>query len=225
MDVDESSAGGVAPSGNQEDESIPMCTVCNHRHVQGVRCTVCGHVGRSQIYQKMRARANTKRAVRTLFYDGAAFAQCSDDWDVIMELRRRVYCVECSIPFEQEFDELLEKTSRHAVCYGALYHVCPYSRAARGSPSSRVRFPLVFLLSVGDAPTAFARYRLFKAADGAVGAEVDRLAVLQVYRRSGFTRQILQDVLADAQKYTNNTLSVLRLATVADSWMQVSLLY
>ena len=120
MDVDDSVSGGgtIAPLDSQDDESIPMCTVCNHRHVLGVRCTVCGHVGRSQIYQKMRARANLKRVVRTLFYDGAAFAQSSDDWDVIMELRRRVYCVECSIPFEQEFDELLEKTSRHAVCYG-----------------------------------------------------------------------------------------------------------
>ena len=75
--------------------------------------------------------------------------------------------------------------------------------------------------TVGDAPTAFARYRLFKAVDGAIGAEVDRLAVMQVYRRAGFTRQILHDVLADAQKFTDNTVSVLRLTTVADSWMKV----
>ena len=170
-----------------------MCLVCNHRHVQGQKCSVCGHVGRSMIYQKMRHRANLKRAVKTLFYDGSTFIHCSDDWDMICELRKRVYCTECSIPTEVEFNELLEKTSRHVVCY------------------------------VGDAPTAVARYRLSKSAEGVIGAEIDRLAVLALYRGGGFSRRILQDILQDAQTYTGNAVASIRLSTICDSWMQLKL--
>ena len=37
------------------NESLaPLCNVCGHNHVQGVKCHICGHVGRSQIYQKMK---------------------------------------------------------------------------------------------------------------------------------------------------------------------------
>lgn len=171
-------------------EEIPMCLVCNHRHVQGQKCCICGHVGRSMIYQKMRNRANLKRAVKSLFYDGSAFVNCSDDWDMICELRKRVFCAECSIPAELEFNELLEKTSRHVVCY------------------------------VGDAPTSVARYRLFKSAEGVIGAEIDRLAVMPIYRGGGFSRRILQDILDDAQKFTDNSVTVIRLSTIHDSWMK-----
>ena len=172
---------------------VPMCLVCNHRHVQGQKCSVCGHVGRSQIYQKMRQKANLKRAIKSTFYDGTSFDQVSEDWDMIMELRKRVFCGECAIPIEQEFNEILEKTSRHVVCYA------------------------------GDAPTAIARYRLYKTAEGAIGAEIDRLAVMPVYRGSGFSRRILLDILADAQSFTDNSIAMIRLTTVVDSWMKAKL--
>lgn len=97
---------------------IPLCTVCGHMHVQGIKCHICGHVGRSQIFQKMKLRAAVKRETKTMFYDGARFISTVDDWDVIMELRKRTYCLEDQTPIDEEFDENLEKSSRHAVCYG-----------------------------------------------------------------------------------------------------------
>ena len=63
-------------------------------------------------------RANEKRVTKTIVYDGSAFTECLDDWDVIMELRKKVYCSDNLIPIDVEFDEIIEKSSRHAICYG-----------------------------------------------------------------------------------------------------------
>ena len=37
---------------------VPLCPSCNHHHIQGVKCTICGHVGRSQIFPKMQVFSN-----------------------------------------------------------------------------------------------------------------------------------------------------------------------
>lgn len=37
---------------------MPMCNSCGHRHVQGVKCSVCGHVGKSQIFVKMKVKSS-----------------------------------------------------------------------------------------------------------------------------------------------------------------------
>jgi hypothetical protein len=29
------------------EAEVPLCAVCNHRHVQGVKCEICGHVGKT----------------------------------------------------------------------------------------------------------------------------------------------------------------------------------
>jgi hypothetical protein len=36
------------------DSEIPFCDVCKHRHIQGIKCSLCGHIGRSNIYPKMK---------------------------------------------------------------------------------------------------------------------------------------------------------------------------
>ena len=35
-------------------EEVPICGFCSHRHHQGIKCTICGHVGKSNLYLKMR---------------------------------------------------------------------------------------------------------------------------------------------------------------------------
>ena len=42
---------------NWTSNELPLCTVCNHRHEQGVKCTICGHVGRSHMYLRMKAKS------------------------------------------------------------------------------------------------------------------------------------------------------------------------
>ena len=39
---------------NNNNDEVPLCNSCGHRHIQGVKCSICGHVGKSQIYHKMR---------------------------------------------------------------------------------------------------------------------------------------------------------------------------
>lgn len=102
------------------EDSPPLCPVCNHRHFQGIKCSVCGHVGRSQMYQKMRVRATEKRVTKSTVYDGSAFSSCLDDWDLLMEMRKSVYCSEYATPLEEEFNESQETGSRHVICYGTL---------------------------------------------------------------------------------------------------------
>ena len=52
-----------APIGSTSISSIPLCSVCNHHHEQGVKCDICGHVGKSTIYPKMRERGKIARFV------------------------------------------------------------------------------------------------------------------------------------------------------------------
>lgn len=35
-------------------DDIPICGSCGHRHILGVKCSICGHVGKSQIFTKMK---------------------------------------------------------------------------------------------------------------------------------------------------------------------------
>ena len=63
-------------------------------------------------------RTDEKRNLKVLFFNGSSFSESLDDWDVIMELRKAIYCTENLIPVELEFDETQEKSSRHLICYG-----------------------------------------------------------------------------------------------------------
>ena len=61
--------------------------------------------------------------MKTIVYDGSSFAESLDDWDVIVEMRKAIYCVECLIPVDAEFDEKQEMNSRHLVCYGETHRL------------------------------------------------------------------------------------------------------
>ena len=51
-----------------EDPSADVCGVCNHRHHQGTKCGICGHVGKSQIYHRMKSKAASYGTCKTDFY-------------------------------------------------------------------------------------------------------------------------------------------------------------
>ena len=36
----------MRPASFMKRERDPICDVCGHNHVQGVKCTICGHVGK-----------------------------------------------------------------------------------------------------------------------------------------------------------------------------------
>ena len=49
-------------------KSIPLCVSCGHHHYLDIRCEICGHVGRSQIFYKMRSKAKDASAISFNYY-------------------------------------------------------------------------------------------------------------------------------------------------------------
>lgn len=97
----------------------PLCKVCNHPHVLGVKCAYCPHVGPSNIYAKMCARAAEKSKFRVEFYAGDDLIRpdnsTSDMWDIVEECRNILYCDRHGIPENHEFQPELEKSSIHMI--------------------------------------------------------------------------------------------------------------
>lgn len=115
------------------DMTAPMCNVCNHHHHQGVKCGVCGHVGRCNIFPKMKARASELRRVSVCFYDPGS-VQRDGDWDVVALMRNAIYCGELNIPHGEEFVQQEEAVSRHMLAFvGDAPVVCGRYRLSKGS--------------------------------------------------------------------------------------------
>lgn len=81
--------------------------------------------------------------MKTVVYDGSSFSESLDDWDVILEMRKAIYCVECLIPIDAEFDENQETNSRHLVCYGESIRYCPCSIFCLFRPQVYSYFPII----------------------------------------------------------------------------------
>ena len=192
-------------------------------------------------------RTDEKRNLKILFFNGSSFTESLDDWDVIMELRKAIYCTENLIPMELEFDETQEKISRHLICYGKLklcrdcrflehyassiplwwWFICPAVR--RGelfchcikhsfSPHS-----LLCDWLVGDAPVATARYRVLTAPDNVSYTEIDRLGILPHYRGRKLSRKVMLEILSDSQEVSRSPISVILLSIPGESWIKSKL--
>lgn len=125
----------------EEEEVVPICTSCGHRHVLGTKCGICGHVGRSQIYSKMRvrppqaslflpstkqdfqAKALERRLIRSHSYCQSLPGQTFDWASEIRLLRQAAFVINYGIPEGAEFDGL-DTELRHIVVTGAVYNRC-----------------------------------------------------------------------------------------------------
>jgi len=96
-----------------EVDDCPLCDVCHHHHHEGVKCTECGHVGRSKIYAKMKIKASEYRQCSIKFLEAA---EIHADWDVIYELRK-ILAIELGINAEEEFKQGEEEGSVHMLAY------------------------------------------------------------------------------------------------------------
>jgi len=139
---------------------IPICTVCGHRHILGVKCAICGHVGQSKIYAKMCARAAEKSKFRVEFYAGTDLIRpdnsTSDTWDLVQECRNMLYCERYNIPVSHEFQPELEKSSIHMIGW------------------------------LGDMPIAIARYNV-NVTESFYEVVIDRFGVMPMYMHFGYT--------------------------------------
>lgn len=171
---------------------LPWCDTCNHRHQQGVKCSLCGHIGRSQLYQKMRVKAAVKRSHKVDYYPGHSIK--AGEWDIVMEIRKVVFCEELGIPHDQEFNSELEPSSIHQVAM------------------------------IGDMPVSTARYRISTSSDGLNYATIDRFAVLPEYRMKGIAKMCMQQIIQEIQSSSGNTVPIILVSVPAGSWIQSKLM-
>jgi len=64
----------------ESENNPPMCDTCGHHHHAGVKCSICGHVGKSKIPTKMKAKAAQSRSYKVEFYDGQILRDLLGTW-------------------------------------------------------------------------------------------------------------------------------------------------
>jgi hypothetical protein len=157
----------------------PYCEACQHYHAQGVKCTICGHIGRCNIFQKMKAKAIANNSFNvwsmgSALTNGCDFNTQREEWAVVRELRGILYKMSNSDNFAEEFDKE-ECNSRHIIC------------------------------SLGDKPVLAMRYQLHILDAENVTCNLDRFAIMPGYaERDGFREHCVQVLLDDIKKAAQN---------------------
>jgi len=101
---------GTAASMNEEP-SVPICAVCQHPHIQGVKCHICGHKGRSNIYQKMQARSKLARAFKITWLDASSASEPDFEYRMNIAAVLRRETMDNPNDFEVDF----EMQCRHCI--------------------------------------------------------------------------------------------------------------
>lgn len=97
----------------QESPDIPLCPTCNHHHVLGTRCSVCGHVGKSNIFPKMKMRSQERRQFHIDYFES------NDDQGyihIVREIRKMVFTQESSALSPQQ-ELMVDANSRHFIAF------------------------------------------------------------------------------------------------------------
>lgn len=180
-----------------EEDIVPLCTTCNHRHAQGIRCPICGHIGKSQIYPKMKMRAALKRAFHFEFFE------CSDGHMNPSSSSSQTLNVEgnglAMLRIVQYIRKLCVSYPPHD--NGSLT-LAPssFSEKSYEETDTFCRHAIGFL---GDAPAVIGRWRLIELSTAPPGssrllsAEVESIAVLPNYRGRSFGRACWSAILGD----------------------------
>lgn len=172
-------------------ENVPICPLCKHPHEQGVKCAICGHVGKSQMYEKMKSKADQRRALTTEIYTGESLAHTlRGQWDIIQELRISIFCEDLGIPEEREFNTGEEMNSRHII------------------------------ISLGDMPVGTVRYRITATPDGLPLGIIDRLGVLPQYRGRKFAKYALDQTYTDIQNVSGQSVTMIVLFVQSGGWIE-----
>ena len=153
-----------------------MCETCRHRHHQGTKCGVCGHVGRCSIFPKMRQKSVKAAQLRFQYLTPKIWADRTNGfYDLVQELRGQIFCYAGSnCTLEMEFgDHEQEQKCSHLVAF------------------------------LGDAPVCVARFcHVQEAAINTCTAVIDRFGVVKSCRGQGLARICLDNLLQHLTKAT-----------------------
>ena len=173
---------------NITTQSAPYCETCKHHHEQGVKCAICGHIGRSTIFLKMKQKALKCAKMRFELYGPEIYSDRSTGlYDLVMEVRKIIFCEAMGTPLEAEFVRNEEANSAH------------------------------YLGFVGNAPICTARFHSVDiTSDPNNGTHsivvIDRFGVLPAYRRRGYGKQCFDSLIVEIKKKViENTRIILKL--------------
>mmetsp|Transcript_8056 Transcript_8056/g.19136 ORF Transcript_8056/g.19136 Transcript_8056/m.19136 type:complete len:280 (-) Transcript_8056:18-857(-) len=159
----------------------PMCTACNHAHFPDQRCPICGHKGKGNSFRLPKFKGSPTHLHFKAFDQHSHEAKWSEyqqeaisHWTALSALAsivRRRVFVQ-ELGIQENLEfDEHEPNSRHVVGF------------------------------MGDAPVAYARWRLDTAPDGSGSnhsvAVLDRLCVLGNYRTQNVARNMLNFVMQD----------------------------
>ena len=150
-----------------EDNPPPLCDVCRHRHHQGTKCGICGHVGRCNIFPKMHQKSVKAAQLHFQYITAKTLHdRTSGFYDLIKELRSQIFCYNGSIwTLGTEFsDEEHDEQCSNLVAF------------------------------LGDAPVCTARLFIVEKAMNIPTVIIDRFGVVQRYRGMGLGRLSLYDI-------------------------------
>lgn len=157
-----------------EDPLAELCATCRHRHHQGTKCGVCGHVGRCNIFPKMYNKSMRAAQLRFQYLTAEVFHDRTNGfYDIIQELRGQIFCyVGSNRTFEEEFgDREKEEKCSHLVAF------------------------------MGDAPVCIARFCYVQEVNcNTCTVVIDRFGVVQSRRSQGLGRLCLNNLLEHVAK-------------------------
>ncbi|ETV98269.1 hypothetical protein H310_08983 [Aphanomyces invadans] len=93
---------------------MSLCRVCNHHHEEGVRCSICGHTGKSKVFQFLKANRPINQLRFVSFrVNGNSDNPCKGNWCFARLLRERNFGTAST----GLFDDSDVKTANHVLTF------------------------------------------------------------------------------------------------------------
>ena len=194
-----------------------MCNVCFHAHLEGQKCEVCGHIGRTEAMRSLSRPGPTDPNLHFVAEDASTLPPDKLRGHLLLAsiLRRQVFCDEMELPegpFEfTDADYMWRHVFAQSTLLSLLLMLCLPSAdgeggagscgrasashrcAARGEPSPSAGVTAVRGCAEGDAPLGYLRWKVEvnPATQRAVAAIFDMLCVTSRARREGIAIRLI----------------------------------
>ncbi|KDO24382.1 hypothetical protein SPRG_10460 [Saprolegnia parasitica CBS 223.65] len=147
--------------------SSNLCRVCNHEHEQGVKCPICGHIGKCKVLMLLKKNAPINQVSLRAFRIDVHASPILGDWSFSRLLREQIFALPTAMFGAPLFDNL------------DVTNACKH-----------------ILIFVGDAPVGTARWS-FTYDNGVEVALIEKFGLLDTHRRLGHGTKMLEYIIQD----------------------------
>lgn len=181
-------------------EAIPLCNTCKHRHYEGVKCHICGHIGKCKSHRRYESQCIAKHvqdstiSLRVFHFHPKA---CAGEGSLSLSFKYSFCSSTDNVPREAVGDWQLAKLLRQSIFSNSPNYIPPVHKETRHC-----------LLFVGDIPVAYSSWSLetvipfdthFANQSGiSLSVEpkqffvtVDLVGTLSMYRCQGFATKMI----------------------------------